>query len=137
MKLDEQIKHELEQEAQRIDQIVAHDPGMFTMLLNAYKGSLGVWIIPVSIVTLLVTAILFWSGYQFFFDNAQMVEHKGYWGFVMLLSAMVQIALKMWTFMEMNRQSTNREIKRLELAIERLQQVITGSAANIPLPKEK
>ena len=45
---------------------------------------------------------------------------KLYWGVILTIAIIILIALKMWVFMEMNRQSTVREIKRLELMIERL-----------------
>ena len=79
--------------------------------------------IIVSIVTFLITFLMFWAGYQFFFVEVaeqKLMLHKMQWGAILLLSTMVQIALKMWTFMEMNRQSAMREIKRLELVIEKL-----------------
>ena len=119
MNIDEKIKNELENDAAKLDDILAHEPGIFGMLGNAYKGSLGRWMIIVTIFTLAITAIMFWSGYQFFFVEGTEL-HKLHWAVVLLLSTMVQIALKMWTFMEMNRQSVIRESKRLELAVEKL-----------------
>jgi len=123
MNLDDKIKQSLESEAKNLDQILAHEPGIFKMLLNAFKGSLGRWMILVAIATFLITLVMFWAGYQFFFvevSSQAVMLHKIQWGVVLLLSTMVQIALKMWTFMEMNRQSAMREIKRLELTIEKL-----------------
>ncbi|MAE35793.1 DUF6768 family protein [Pseudoalteromonas sp. S1688] len=120
MNLDEKIKQELESEAKKLDKILAHEPGIFNMLANAYKGALGGWLILVGIFTFLITLLLFWAGYQFFLVTELNYEQKIFWGLVMIFVGMVQIALKMWTFMEMNRQSTNREIKRLEMSIERL-----------------
>jgi|GEM_PF-426558 len=124
MNLDEKIKQELENEAKELDKILAHEPGIFKMLANAYKGALGRWMILVSIVTFLVTLLLFWAGYQFFFVTELSYEQKLYWGLVMVFVSMLQIAMKMWTFMEMNRQSTNREIKRQEVSIERLVNIL-------------
>ena len=42
-------------------------------------------------------------------------------GVTLLLASMMQIAIKMWIYNEMNRNATAREIKRLELAIVKLQ----------------
>jgi uncharacterized membrane protein len=119
MNLDEKIKQELENEAEQLDQILAHEPGLFAMLLNTYKGALGGWMILISIITLSVSGVMVWAGYEFFF-SAYDLDSKLHWGVVLLLSTMVQIALKMWMFMEMNRESSIREIKRVELLIERL-----------------
>ena len=119
MNIDEKIKAELEHEAKSIDQALAHDAGIFTLLANAYKGALGRWVIIVGIFTFAVTVLMFWAGYQFFFVEGGLAM-KLHWGVLLLLATMVQIALKMWTFMEMNRQSTLRELKRVEFSVESL-----------------
>jgi len=123
MNIDEKIQKELQQEAKSVDEILVHDQGLFTMLASAFKGSLGRWLILVTIITSLITLLMFWSGYHFFFVESLAAE-KLHWGVLLLLSAMVQIALKMWTFMEMNRQSLIRESKRLELSVEILSQKV-------------
>lgn len=123
MNLDDKIKQSLESEAKNLNHILAHEPGIFKMLLNAFKGFLGRWMILVAIVTFFVTLVMLWAGYQFFFvevSSQVLTLHKIQWGVILLLSTLVQITLKMWTFMEMNRQSAMREIKRLELVIEKL-----------------
>lgn len=119
MNIDEKIKQELKDESEQLDQILAHEPGIFKMLANAFKGSLGRWMIIVGLFTFIITLIMFWAGYHFFFEQGNMV-FKLHWGVVLLFTAMLQIALKMWSFMEMNRQSMLREIKRLELAVDKL-----------------
>lgn len=119
MNIDDKIKQELETEAKQLDTILAHEPGLFSMLGQTFKGALGGWVILVMIVTFAVSIAMFWSGYQFFFVE-HTLEQSVKWGIGLLLSTMVQIAFKMWTFMEMNRQSGIRELKRIELSIERL-----------------
>ena len=119
MNIDEKIKQELKNESQQLDQMLAHEPGIFKMLANAFKGSLGRWMIIVGLFTFVITLIMFWAGYHFFFEQGS-VAFKLHWGVVLLFTAMLQIALKMWSFMEMNRQSMLREIKRLELAVDKL-----------------
>jgi len=119
MNIDDKIKNALENEANQIDKIMVHDPGLFKMLNNAFKGALGGWLILIGIVTFIITLVLFWCGYKFFFIDGD-IFFKINWGVGLLLSAMMQISLKMWTFMEMNRQSTLREMKRVEIAINKL-----------------
>ena len=119
MNIDEKIKAELAHEAKSIDQALAHDAGIFKLLANAYKGALGRWVIIVGIFTFAITLVMFWAGYNFFFVEGSL-SMKLHWGVALLLATMVQIALKMWTFMEMNRQSTLRELKRVEFSIESL-----------------
>ncbi|GHE76945.1 DUF6768 family protein [Thalassotalea profundi] len=119
MNLDERIKQELSDEAEHLDQLLTQDQGIFSMLANAYKGSLGRWLVIVTVAALLVSGLMLYSGYQFFFIEGDSA-FKLQWGLTLLLATMVQIALKMWSFMEMNRQSSLREIKRLELMVETL-----------------
>lgn len=119
MNIDKKIKEELESEAANIDQVLMHQEGIFAMLINAYKGALGGWLILVSIITLAVSGIMVWAGYKFFFVEL-ILEQKLHWGVVLIISLVAQISLKMWTFMEVNRMSTLRELKRVELAINKL-----------------
>ena len=119
MNLDERIKQELSDEAAQIDHLLENDTGIFSMLVNAYKGSLGRWLVMVFIVGFLITVLMVYSGYQFFIIAGD-IGFKLHWGITLLLATLIQIALKMWSFMEMNRQSSLREIKRLELMVEKL-----------------
>lgn len=119
MNIDEKIKKELQQESQQLDEMLSHEPGIFKMLANAFKGSLGRWMIIVGLFTFVITVIMFWAGYNFFFVQGN-VAFKLHWGVGLLFTAMLQIAMKMWSFMEMNRQSVLREVKRLELSVEKL-----------------
>lgn len=118
MNIDEKIKNELEREDAALNTASSDSQGMFNMVVSAYQGGLGRWMILVTIVTLAVTALLFWSGYQFF--TAASLSEQVHWGFCMLASLFIQVSLKQWTWMEMNRNSLLREIKRLELTVERL-----------------
>ncbi|WP_440903747.1 DUF6768 family protein [Catenovulum sp. SX2] len=118
MKLDEQIKQSLQQEAQQLDAILAQQPGIFGMINNSYRGALRIWLIIASIAGVIATALLLWCGYEFVM--AELVIDKIHWGIWFIVSLFIQAMLKLWFFMEMNRNSTVREIKRLELAVERL-----------------
>ena len=118
MNIDEKIKAELEAELTDTSSDSAHNQGMFTIVSSAYKGSLRRWMIVVSAVTLAVTAIMFWTGYEFV--DANTVDERLFWGTWFILSFVAQVSLKQWTWMEMNRNSVIRELKRLESAVEQL-----------------
>jgi Family of unknown function (DUF6768) len=113
--LDDKIKAELERETSEIDKLLAKEGGLPDMVSAAWHGSLRRWIWVTSVVLLPISALMVWCGYEFF--TAQNSEDQLYWGICTLLSAMSQIAIKQWQWMEMNRASMMREIKRLELAI--------------------
>lgn len=125
MNIDDKIREQLERENALLKSQIQQDPSLFAMLANAYKGRLGGWMILMSLVGLILTALMLWCGYEFFFVESS-IDAKLRWGVGLLLSAMLQIAIKMWTFNEMNRSATQRELKKLELAVERLTQTLAA-----------
>ncbi|UTW54488.1 DUF6768 family protein [Kordiimonas sp. SCSIO 12610] len=116
--IDERIKAELEAEAKEIDAMVASDDGLPGMLANSFKGGMRRWVWLINVVTFAITMVMFWTIYEFWF--APTLDDRVFWGMWVLLTALMQSMAKMWMFNEMNRQSLLREIKRLELALERL-----------------
>ncbi|AWB66056.1 hypothetical protein C2869_06210 [Saccharobesus litoralis] len=118
MKLDDQIKQSLQQEAQQLDAILAQEPGIFGMINNSYRGALRIWLIIASVAGVIATLCFVWCGYQFVM--AELAVDKVFWGVWFIVGLYIQAMIKLWFFMEMNRTSTVREIKRLELAVERL-----------------
>jgi hypothetical protein len=114
-KLDDQIKAELEKETSEIDELLAKEGGLPDMVSAAWHGGMRRWIWITGFFVFLLSAVLFWCGYEFF--TATTLEDRVYWGFCTLLSLAPQVALKQWQWMEMNRSSMMREIKRLELAV--------------------
>ncbi|QSX40886.1 DUF6768 family protein [Shewanella cyperi] len=121
MSIDDKIRDQLERENALLRAQIKQDPSLFGMLADAYKGRLGGWMVLMTLIALLLTAIIVWSGYEFFFVESSMAA-KLHWGIGLLLATMMQIAIKMWTFNEMNRSATQRELKKLELAIQQLNQ---------------
>lgn len=122
MNIDERIKRELEDENQKLDKILAQDNSLFGMLGDTFRGSLKRWVIVVNIIVLLITGVMFWSGYNFF--TALNVDARIFWGVILIVCTVIQISLKEWLFSEMRRSSLMREIKRLELSIEHLQKKV-------------
>ncbi len=118
MNIDEKIKKELEQEALEIDKILAQEgTGLFSMIVNSFKGNMKRWFIIANAVTILATVGLLYCGYHFF---TVVQEQQHFWGILFVISLQAQIALKQWIFSEINRTSTIREIKRLELSVNEL-----------------
>ncbi|MET1257309.1 DUF6768 family protein [Aliikangiella maris] len=118
MNIDERIKQELAKERQTFDSQLPEEQGLFALIAGPLKSRLRFWYIIVNIITFIVTIIMFWTGYQFFV----MEQESGlvFWGICFLLAVNCQIALKQWIWMEMNRRSILREIKRVELSIQEL-----------------
>ncbi|MGM8892019.1 DUF6768 family protein [Psychrobacter sp. 1Y1] len=120
MDIDEKIRKQLLKESEQLSSQLKRGPSLFTMLGDAYKGRLGGWMILMSIIAFVLSLLMLWSGYQFFFVVVSSVALIK-WGVTLLLASMMQIAIKMWIYNEMNRNATAREIKRLELAVVKLQ----------------
>ncbi len=117
MSLDDKIKQELEKELPNVEKIMAKEQGLFDMLFATFNSSMRGWVIAVNVVTLIVSGLMIWTGYEFFVaDDSQQM----FWGMCLLICLNAQIALKQWIWSEMRRHSLMREIKRLELAIARL-----------------
>lgn len=113
--IDDKIRRELEGEASAIDELLAKEGGMPDMVSAAFKGGMRRWLWLTGIITLVVTGLMFWCIYEFFV--APTSEDQLFWGFCSLAAMTAQIALKQWQWMEMNRASLMREVKRLELAV--------------------
>lgn len=124
MNIDERIKKELESENEQLDKILAHEPGLFNQVAGIFKGSMKGWVIMVNISIMIVTGLMFWSGYEFF--TAQNVDDRIFWGVLVVVTLTAQVSLKEWLFSEMRRNTLMREIKRLELSIEHLQEKISA-----------
>ena len=125
MSIDDRIREQLEKENQLLKAQISRDPNLWSMLAGAYKGRLGGWMVLMTVIAFVLSMLIFWCGYQFFFVDANL-ESKLHWGIGLLLVSMMQIAIKMWTFNEMNRSSMQRELKKIELSIQELKQTVNG-----------
>ncbi len=118
MNIDKKIKQQLELEADDIDQMVNDDEGLFSRLSGAYRGGMRGWMGWIFIVVTIITVVMFWCGYRFFV--AIETQQQLFWGILFILTVHAQTSFKLWMFMEMNRTSIMREIKRVELAVTKL-----------------
>lgn len=118
--IDDKIKRELEGEASAIDELLASEGGLPDMVAVAFKGGMRRWLWLTGFFTLVFTALMAWCFYEFFV--AVNIDDRIFWGICFIASMMPQVALKEWQWMEMNRASLMREVKRLELAVAALAQ---------------
>lgn len=119
MSVDKNLNREPEQESQVLDAILADEPGLLGRFSGTFKTSMRLWMVWVVIATILASACLLFSGYQFYIANE--ISSQIFWGVWFIVSLIIQAMLKLWTFMEMNRVSNARELKRIELSLERLE----------------
>ena len=118
MNIDEKIKQELENDIPDFDTISKDKEGLMDLVLGSFSSGMGRWVIFANIFTLIATGFMLWTGYEFF--TALETQDLVFWGVCLLLSVFAQVGLKQWLFMEMNRSSLMREIKRIEVAVAKL-----------------
>ncbi len=118
MNIDEKIKQALGEDAARYDDILNNKPGMFSLVMRSYQGGMGVWMWLVTGLIFAITGLMVWTGYRFI--NAPVVDERVYWGVWFTMLLLLQLGLKLWTWMEVHRNSVLREIKRLEIAVRTL-----------------
>ncbi|WP_417624940.1 DUF6768 family protein [Paremcibacter congregatus] len=70
-----------------------------------------------------ILGVTLWVGFHFY--RADILQDTLFWGVNLLLCGVVIVAFELWFWMEMNRNSMLREVKRLELQISLLRQEAT------------
>jgi D-alanyl-lipoteichoic acid acyltransferase DltB (MBOAT superfamily) len=89
--------------------------GLFEMFRGLYKGKLA-WITGImTLVHTVITVIAFYTGYLLFTTEniAEMLQY----GSIMFIALIFGAMIKLWTWMQMNRNSILREIRRLEYQV--------------------
>ena len=115
MNIDDKITQALEAEAKRLEPLLLDDKGLFSRLLPIYRGAMRRWVWLVNGLALLTSGLMLWTGYEFF--SADLQSSQVFWGICLILTLQLQIGLKNWLVMEMNRASLAREMKRLEITL--------------------
>jgi len=118
MNIDEKIKQELENESHNLDSILVDNEGLFERIAGSFKSGMKRWVIVVYLASVVVGLTFLWSGYQFFISTE--LQDQVFWGICFMVSLNMQASIKQWIFMETNRNSIIREVKRVEVAIARL-----------------
>lgn len=114
---DQHIKRELSRQAAELDKLMREEQGLDKVLASGFKGGLGKIMAIAYVMALLFAAAIFYCGYQFL---TVVPEQQLFWGILLLLAFQAQVGTKLWIWLETNRSSQLREIKRLELALQQL-----------------
>lgn len=118
MNLDDKIKQALQMDAEEVKRVLDNENGLFDQLFGIFRGSMKLWNIFGLVLSLITAALMFWSGYYFFISES--VDERIFWGVLSLAFLTGVMGLKVRFWLEMNRHSTTREIKRLELVVAQL-----------------
>jgi hypothetical protein len=116
--IDERIRRALESESAEIDRIAGSDPGLAALLSGSLHSGMRRWVLLGNLLAVAATVVIVWTGWQFF--SAATTESMLRWGVGLVVAVQMQIAIKQWLWMEMQRTATLREIKRVEVAVARI-----------------
>lgn len=130
-RFDDAVKKALEQhESQALQGTTLDDPGMFDQVLATFQGRQR-WMVVLDFVSILVFGILAVISIVEFSRN-EILSTRMAWGFVLVCCILTVAMLKIWYWMELNKNSIIREIKRLELRIVELAERRGPSSPNRP-----
>ncbi|PCJ94042.1 MAG: hypothetical protein COA50_12840 [Flavobacteriaceae bacterium] len=116
-KIDVLIKEALsKEEAQFYDEL--GEQNLLEKLGGVFKGKLGWLAILMNIVNLAVLGLLIYCGIQFF--DTEITHELIQWGVGFFVCLMCMSMIKLYTWMQMDKNDVLREIKRLELQISAL-----------------
>ena len=113
--IDIRIREVLGTEDVKLVESVAGEPGIFEMVVDSFRGKTG-WLVTLVFVTIpafLVVAIV--AAIQFFQVETvkEMIALACAFMFCLIAIAM----MKVWYWMELNKNTVTREIKRVELQL--------------------
>lgn len=117
---EERIRDELRSRTDEVERLDLDERSLFGMMMRVFTGGLRYWAAVGMVMTLAFTALTVWSGYEFFV--AADAYTRIFWGVLAVIGFQATQALKLWFWMEMNRQATLREIKRVEIEVARLRE---------------
>jgi len=113
--IDKLITESLSKDEAEFYRSMDGDEGLFEMLRGLYTGKLA-WITEImTFVHLVITIIAFYTGYLLF--TTENVGDMLQYGSIMFIALLFGAMIKIWTWMQMNRNSILREIKRLEFQV--------------------
>jgi len=119
MSIDHDIREELKRRDAELGDLSTAESGLFGAMYRVFTGGWRRWAALAMLITLTLTAVTFWSGYQFF--TADNLEQRVFWGLIAVASVNGVGLLKLWFFLEMNlerdRNWTAREFKRLQIEL--------------------
>lgn len=122
--LDRNIREALRKEEVDMAEAFAGEPSMFELMMDTFRGRHRklVWLTTVWMFVFLVLAIV--SAIRFFDTEDTRLMLTWAVAFMFCMSAVSM--LKVWWWMEMNKNAITREVKRLELQIARLSGRLSG-----------
>lgn len=118
MNIDDKIREALRKEDAALLENYRGEAPLHEMIIETFRGRHR-WLNMLAIVIgVVVMGLLVVVGYQFF--NAESTRSMIAWATAFVLCALTIMFMKLWFWLELNKNSLTREIKRLELQIANL-----------------
>jgi hypothetical protein len=122
-KIDELIDSALEQEDKALFEKLDGDMNLFEMAASVFAGKLRWLSIMITVWIVLLTLIAVYCAVQFF--AAEATRELIMWAVVFGFSMMAIMGLKLWFWSEIQKNAVLREVKRVELQVALLHQMMT------------
>ncbi len=116
--LDDRIREALQKEDAELLEDFGGEPSVFEMIMETFRGRHR-WMAMVAVFWSLVFMVLFMIAAMKFFDAAE-TRDMLMWAAACIVCLSAVSMMKVWYWMELNKNAVTREIKRLELQIARL-----------------
>jgi hypothetical protein len=116
--LDQRIREALAAEDQQLMANFNGELSMFQMITDTFRGRHRWLVVLVFVATLTFLALTILSAVQFF--KAEEVREMIMWSGSFVFCALAVLANKIWYWMELNKNSVTREVKRVELQVANL-----------------
>lgn len=114
-RLDDQIRQALNEDEQALFDRLGADMSLNELMVAPFRSRMRWWSAYAFVMTFALFLVAVWCGWHFFtLDGA---SDRIFWGLCALAAMMAVSMLKLWFFMEMNRLSVVREIRRVELQL--------------------
>jgi hypothetical protein len=115
--IDNLIKETLtEEEAKFYDDL--DEQGLWGMIAGIFKGKLGWLVVIMNIVNLIAFGVLIYCFIQFF--NVTETNELMKWGLGIVICMVFNVMIKLYAWMQMDKNAILREMKRLELQVSAL-----------------
>ncbi len=112
MKLDENMKQQLDAQTRELDALMEDKLSLSEYLRTGFSSGMG-WMMKAGyIFGVLFSLLLIFCGYRFF---TAVPEQEIFWGVCLILSFQAQVATKLWIYMQTNRAYLSRELRLLAL----------------------
>lgn len=116
--LDARIREALAQEDNALEAATRTEAGIPELYLSTMQGRNRLWGLFINFWIFVFVAVLFYSLYRY--SQVDALRPSITWGVGMVLSGLIVVSLKIWVWIEMQKNSVLREVKRVELQVARL-----------------